>query len=192
MIRIGCLFLLVLSISIPSPALGQPEPYSEMEVWGGVVFPGQDGALSNYWEPGLGGAAGLATPFFSGRLIGSLRLVPYSPRSSVPSFRALNLRAGWDTTLLAYGPATVRGSVHVGNLRMSFDDSGSEPGIRNESEFAAGYGAGLFLDIGSSSGIALTVTQERVFTRKPLELRHWALAYTHRFATPDWLRRWIE
>jgi hypothetical protein len=75
---------------------------------------------------------------------------------------------------------------------MSFDDTGSDPGIRNESEFAAGYGASLFLALGSASGLALTVTQERVFTRKPLDLRHWAFAYTRRFDTPDWLRRWIE
>ncbi len=174
------------------PAHGQPEPFSEMEAWAGPVLPGQHGALADYWDPGIGAAVGLATPFFTGRLTGSLRLVPYSPRQSVPSFRALNLRAGWDRSLLAYGPATLRGSFHLGNLRMSFDDSGSEPGIRNESEFAAGYGAGLFIKLGASSGMALTVTQERVFTSKPLDLRHWALAYTRRFATSGWVRRWIE
>lgn len=182
----------MLALIAPSRVHGQAEPFSEMEAWAGLVLPGQHGPVADYWEPGLGAAAGLATPFFTGRLIGSLRLVPYSPRESVPSFQALNLRAGWDGVLLAKGFATLRGSFHVGNLRMSFDDSGSEPGIRNESEFAAGYGGGLFIELGSSSGIALTVTQERVFTRKPLDLRHWALAYTHRFATPEWIRRLIE
>ena len=191
MIRSAALLTLFLLVS-PDSAVGQAEPFSEIEVWAGLVLPGQQGTVSDYWDPGLGGALGMATTFFTGRLTGSLRLVPYSPHRAVPSFRALNLRAGWDGTLVARGGATLRGSFHVGNLRMSFDDSGSEPGIRNESEFAAGYGAGLYVALSTSSGIALTVTQERVFTSKPLDLRHWALAYTRTFATPDWVRRLIE
>lgn len=173
-------------------AAGQPDPFSELDAWAGLVLPGQQRALADYWDPGLGAAAGVATPFFTGRLTGSIRFVPYSALKDVPAFKALNLRAGWDGSLLAYGRTALRGSFHVGNLLMSFDDSGSEPGIRNESEFAAGYGAGLYVRIGPASGIALTATQERVFTRRPIDLRHWSLAYTRQFATPGWLRRWIE
>ncbi|NNE69977.1 MAG: hypothetical protein HKN29_06385 [Rhodothermales bacterium] len=195
------LFLLIagLAVFLPvAPVLGQvlpdssiAEPYETIEASLGISFPGDQGVLGSAWDPGIGVLASAATPFYTGRLTGLVRMRPYSANADAPSFRAFSVHVGWDRPLVSVGRATLRGGFSLGTMRMSFDDN-SEPGIRNESEFSVALSGSVVIRASGESAILIGFSRERIFTSLPVDAGQWSVAYAHQFRTPDWIRRVIE
>lgn len=175
------------------PAAAQGDPFETLEVSVAASAGVMDAPLfRQYWRPGRGGEAALATPFYVGRAeVGAVVQRHEAAVAEVPRYDAAHLYLGWGLRHAITRHLGVYGGLRLGNYMMRFDDD-TFPGVRNESEFTLGLQARL--DVTPAPGWHLSggVAAQQVFTYLRLRQVTASVGLRHTFGTPGWLRRFLQ
>ncbi|MCY4205046.1 MAG: hypothetical protein OXE92_04890 [Bacteroidetes bacterium] len=95
--------------------------------------------LYDNWHPASGMKLSVSTPFYTGDWEMSLGFHRFNASTDVPGFGALWISSGWGLKIPVHTRITIRPIIHIGNYRMSFDDSATTySGESSESDFVGG------------------------------------------------------
>jgi hypothetical protein len=175
------------------PAQVRPAPFETLDLGLTVLTDVNHGALHEWWSPGPALGLGLTTPFYLGSLeLGLQYAHPSALRNDVPDFRSLFVYAGWGGGRALGRGFAAGGGLRVGIMAMRFDGD-TLPGSRaNESELGvAGRAALRWLPSGTWYAEA-SVSYQSVLTHLRMEQVFLAAGVGRRFATPAWLRDFLD
>jgi hypothetical protein len=193
MARAILLFFALHLITPALPAQVRPAPFETLDLGLTVLTDVNNGALQQSWSPGPALGLGLTTPFYLGSLELGLQYAHPSPlHNDVPGFRSLFVYAGWGGERELGRGFAGAGGFRVGIMAMRFDGD-TLPGERaNESELGvAGRAALRWLPAGTWYAEA-SVSYQSVLTHLRMEQVFLAAGLGRRFATPTWLRDFLD
>lgn len=147
--------------------------------------------LHTYWQPGIGGEATLATPFYLGYAEAGGAYHSYRVDDpGVPAFHAMQIFAGWGLSA-KYSRLQLEGGVRIGNYRMSFDES-TFAGVRNESELALGVQGRLAVQVAGPVSLHVAGSYVQVYTFLRLKLWYASAGLSYRLQTPRWAEEFLR
>jgi hypothetical protein len=175
------------------PGQARAAPFETLDLGLAVLADVNRGALHRWWSPGPAVAVGVTTPFHLGSLeLGLQYAHPTAHRDDVPGFRSLFVYAGWGGGQDLGGGVTAGGGIRVGVMAMRFDGDTLPDDRTRESELGvAGRAALRWMSAGAWFGEA-AVSYQSVFTHRRMEQVFLAAGIGRRFATPAWLRDFLD
>lgn len=193
MLRVLLVALALAPAAARLPAQSRPAPFETLDVCLAVLADVNHGALHRWWSPGPAVGVGATTPFHLGSLeLGFQYAHPTAHRDDVPGFRSLFLYAGWGGGHGLGRGLTAGGGLRVGVMAMRFDGDTLPDDRRRESELGlAGRATLRWMPAGAWFGEA-SVSYQSVLTVPRMEQVFLAAAVGRRFATPAWLRDFLD
>jgi hypothetical protein len=193
MARLVALFFALQFVSPPLRAQARPDPFETLDLGLTVLADVSQGALHQWWSPGPALGIGVTTPFYLGTLeLGLQYAHPTALRNDVPGFRSLFVYAGWGGGRTLGSGFAAGGGVRVGIMGMRFDGDTLPDSRAQESEMGlAGRAALRWMPAGSWYG-ETSVTYQTVLTERRMEQVFLAAGIGRRFATPAWLRDFLD
>jgi hypothetical protein len=189
-------FVLLLALHLLPPVLPaqvRPAPFETLDLGLTVLTDVNHGTLHEWWSPGPALGLGLTTPFYLGSLeLGLQYAHPSALRNDVPGFRSLFLYAGWGGGRALGRGFAAGGGLRVGIMAMRFDGDTLPDSRTNESELGvAGRAALRWLPSGTWYA-ETSVSYQSVLTHLRMEQVFLAAGVGRRFATPAWLRDFLD
>ena len=184
--------LAICGLLVAAPLKAQ-DPFSTLELQVHVATNVNRSVLHEYWGPGAGGAAAVATPFYRGFLEFGSALHRYNGLADVPGFGALWLYGGWGLQATTFSRLKLEGSLRLGNYRMSFDSAGVEfSGTATESELAFGTSVRATIRITGPVSVFAAIQGLNVRTSPRMPLWYVTGGLSATVTTPAGLRTFFQ
>lgn len=175
------------------PAQARAAPFETLDLGLTVLADIGHGALHRWWAPGPAVALGLTTPFYLGSLeLGLQYAHPTALRDDVPGFRSLLLFTGWGGGRDLGRGFSAAGGFRVGMMAMRFDGDTLPDHRTSESELGVAARAALRWMPDGAWFAETSVSYQSVLTRRRIEQVFLAAGIGRRFATPGWLRDFLD
>lgn len=193
MARRFVLFFALLLVPAVLPAQARPAPFETLDLGLTVLTDVNHGSLHEWWSPGPALGLGLTTPFYLGSLeLGLQYAHPSALRNDVPGFRSLFVYAGWGGERALGRGFAAGGGLRVGIMAMRFDGDTLPDSRSKESELGvAGRATLRWLPAGTWYA-ETSVSYQAVLTHLRMEQVFLAVGVGRRFATPAWLRDFLD
>lgn len=193
MARASSLLLALQLVSAPLAAQARAAPFETLDLGLTVLADVNRGALHRWWAPGPAVALGVTTPFHLGSLeLGLQYAHPSAVRGDVPGFRSLFLFAGWGGGRDLGGGFNAAGGFRVGVMAMRFDGDTLPDERAGESELGVAVRAALRWMPAGAWFAETSVSYQSVLTNTRMEQVFLAAGIGRRFATPAWLRDFLD
>lgn len=183
--------LALLALLAGKSAHAQAEnPFSAVELSAAGVGNLSVYQLAEFWERGHGFIVRVASPFYFGRIGGSVHLADFEAVSTAqPDFGSRTFSLEWDAQVGR--PEALQGhlGVQLGSMSMHFDE---EEGVVAESELLLGGQAGLARRIGAGISVEGSLIHRKVLTHRPLHLTFVTAGLSYRHTMPRWIRALLE
>ena len=191
--RVTLLVLVLAGVPVVAPAQARSAPFETLDLSLAVLGDINRGVLHRWWSPGPAVGIGATMPFYLGSLeLGVQYAHPTAIRNDVPGFRSLFVYAGWAGARTLGRGFSAGAGVRAGIMAMRFDGD-TLPIFRvRESEVGAAARAALRWMPGDSWFAEASVTYQSVFTNRHMEQVFLAAGAGRRFATPAWLRDFLD
>jgi hypothetical protein len=188
--------MLFLALQLVPPVLraqARPAPFETLDLGLAVLADVNNGAMQRWWSPGPSLGLGLTTPFYLGSLeLGLQYAHPSALRNDVPGFRSLFVYAGWGGAATLGRGFTAGGGVRVGVMAMRFDGDTLPTHRARESEMGVAGRAALRWIPAGTWYAETSVSYQSVLTDQHMEQVFLAAGIGRRFATPAWLRDFLD
>ena len=170
-----------------------PRPFETLDLGLSLQSDVNRGLLQRWWSPGPAVGLDAGAPFYVGDIeLGVQYAHPTARRQDVPGFRSLFLYAGWGGRQRLGGGFSAGGGVRFGIMAMRFDGD-SLPGYRTrESELGVAARAALRWMPAGTWFVEGSTSYQSIFTQRRMEQVYLAAALGRRFATPAWLRDFLD
>lgn len=190
------LALLALTLSPPTTsAQVRPSPvaFETLDLALTLLTDIGSGALERWWSPGPAVGVGLTMPFYLGSAEAGVQYAhPTALREDVPGFRSLFAYAGWGGSQdLGHGFAA-GGGLRVGVMAMRVDGDTIARSQRRESEVGVATRVAVRWMPGRTWFTEASLSYQSVLTRPRMEQVLLSAALGRRFATPAWLRDFLD
>lgn len=191
--RVALLALALAGVPAAAPAQSRPAPFETLDLSLTVLGDINRGVLHRWWSPGPAVGVGATMPFYLGSLeLGVQYAHPTAIRNDVPGFRSLFLYAGWGGARSLGQGFSAGGAVRVGVMAMRFDGDTLPTSRARESEIGAAARAALRWMQADSWFAEASVSYQSVFSNHHMEQVFLAAGIGRRFATPAWLRDFLD
>jgi hypothetical protein len=190
------LALLAITLSPPTTSAqvrSSPGAFETLDLGLTILTDIGDGALHRWWSPGPAVGAGLTMPFYLGSVEAGLQYAhPTALREDVAGFRSLFAYAGWGGGHnLGYGFAA-RAGLRVGVMAMRVDGDTISQFRRRESELGVVTRVALRWMPGRTWFTEASLSYQSVLTHPRMEQVFLSAGLGRRFATPAWLRDFLD
>jgi hypothetical protein len=187
------LSLVLLPAALPAQVRAAPDPFETLDVGMAVLADVNHGLLHRWWAPGPALGIGITTPFYLGGLEAGVQYAhPTALRHDVPGFRSLFFYAGWGGGAELGAGFTAGGGLRVGIMALHFDGDTLPAFRERESELGVvGRAAVRWMPAGTWFAEA-SVSYQSVLTHPRMEQVFLAGGLGRRFATPAWLRDFLD
>lgn len=189
LVLIGLMFF---GLAAPPGQAQRPEPFSTVEFRLAGTSNVNRNFLHEFWKPGGGAEATVATPFYLGFLEFGTALHRYDAEEDVPGFGALWLYAGWGLGTDVADRIRVEASGRIGNYQMSFDSGSEFTGVINESELALMVNTRLAVRPAGPVSVFVSGSYLQAYTFVRLKLRYVTAGLSYRLNSPDWLKDFLR
>ncbi len=186
-----CLILLGMTAH-PGQAQQPTEPFSTVDLRLAGTRNINRNFLHEFWKPGGGVEATLATPFYLGFLEVGTAVHRYEAEQDVPGFGALWLYAGWGLGVDVADRIRLEGSGRIGNYHMSFDSGSEFTGVINESELALMVQSRLAIRPAGSVSVFVSGSYLQAYTFLRLKLWYVTAGLSYRLNTSEWLKGFLR
>lgn len=193
MARAIVLFIALHVITPALPAQERPAPFDTIDLGLAVLADVNRGALHQWWSPGPALGLGLTTPFYLGSFeLGMQYAHPTALRNDVPDFRSLFVYAGWGGGRTLGRGFAASGGLRVGIMAMRFDGDTLPSDRANESELGTAARVALRWLPAGTWYAETSLSYQSVLTHVRMEQVFLAAGVGRRFATPAWLRDFLD
>ena len=186
-----CLILFGVSAH-PGQAQKRSEPFSTLELRLAGTTNINRNFLHEFWKPGGGVDATLATPFYLGFLEFGTAVHRYDAEQEVPGFGALWLYAGWGLGADVTDRIRLEGSGRIGNYHMSFDEGSEFTGVINESELALMLHTRLAVRPAGPVSVFVSGSYLQAYTFLRLKLWYVTAGLSYRLSSPEWVKELLR
>ena len=185
--------LILLGMTAPPGQAQQPtEPFSTVELRLAGTRNINHNFLHEFWNPGSGGEATLATPFYLGFIEIGTAVHRYEAKQEVPGFAALWLYAGWGLGVDVTDRIRLEGSGRIGNYHMSFDSGSEFTGVINESELALMVQSRLSVRPVGRVSLFVSGSYLQAYTFLRLKLWYVTAGLSYRVNSSEWLKGFLR
>lgn len=182
---------LVLSGALLPLRAQPPPPFSSLEAGLQGVINTNRNDFHTFWQPGTGMRTYLGTPFYFGEVQAGVQLLPHTGRQDGSSdFHSSFIYLGWGYRLSLPGQLALISGFAIGSELMTFERA--EGYQKHESELAAGLDLRLSYLVRDHWAINLSSRYQVIFTARPIRLVFLSAGASYLFATPEWLRIFLE
>ena len=189
------LFVLVAMALVPASLRAQtsPRPFETLDLGLSLQTDVNRGLLHRWWSPGPAVGLGVSAPFYVGDIeLGAQYAHPTARRQDVPGFRSLFVYAGWGGGHRLGAGVSARGGLRIGIMAMRFDGD-SLPSYRTrESELGVAARAALRWMPAGAWFAEGSASYQSIFTQRRMEQVFLSVGIGRRFATPAWLRDFLD
>jgi hypothetical protein len=151
-----------------------------------------DDTFQSFWDPGFGAELAALAPVPHGFL--ELAAHPFGNEPlepDLPEVRMLATWLGWGADLRLPRRVVMRASLRTGVVWMLYDATATNP-EQDENELAFGARATVHVPLTGSWSAQAGARAAHVLTHEPLDMIFLGGGLAYTFATPDWLRRFLE
>jgi hypothetical protein len=193
MTRAVVLLLVLQLVPHALKAQTRASPFETLDLGITVLADVNHGALQQWWSPGPAVGIGLTTPFYLGILeLGLQYAHPSALSDDVPGFRSLFVYAGWGGGRALGAGFAAAGTARVGIMAMRFEGD-SLPGDRaSENELGVAARAAVRWMPAGAWYAETSVSYQSILTSPHMEQALLAAGIGRRFATPAWLRDFLD
>ncbi len=185
--------LILLGLTAPPGQAQQPtEPFSTVELRLAGTRNINHNFLHEFWQPGSGADATLATPFYLGFIEIGTAVHRYEAKQEVPGFAALWLYAGWGLGTDVTDRIRLEGSGRIGNYHMSFDSGSEFTGVINESELALMVQSRLAVRPVGRVSVFVSGSYLQAYTFLRLKLWYVTAGLSYRVNSSEWLKGFLR
>jgi hypothetical protein len=189
------LVLLILLALVPAGlrAQGRSAPFETLDLGLSLHADVSRGLLHRWWSPGPAVGLGMATPFYLGDMeLGFQYAHPTARRDDVPGFRSLFVYAGWGGGHTLGRGLSAGGGLRVGLMAMRFDGDTLAHDRARESELGLAARAALRWMPAGGWFAEASVSYQSILTHRRMEQVFLSAGVGRRFATPAWLRDFLD
>lgn len=168
-----------------------PPPFKTLEAGLHGMVNTNRNVFHTFWRPGMGLKGYLGTPFYFGEVQVGIHLLPHTGRQSGSSdFHSILIDLGWGYRLsLPRQLAFITGFAIGSNLMIFVQAEGYS---KYESELAGSLDLRLSYLVRDRWAINLSSRYQVIFTARPIRLAFLSAGASYLFATPEWLRIFLE
>jgi hypothetical protein len=167
--------------------------FGTFSVGADAVGGGALGSYEDYWSPSAGARLEFGTPFYAGVLRAGGHLFDNEASAAdVPSFLGLWGYLGWSYEWLLPKRFAVSAGVETGVMYMVFDDDTIHEARRNETELGFGVDSRLRYAFAGSWSVVVSGEYRVVLTEREIEYLFGGVGIVRTFASPKWLREFLE
>jgi hypothetical protein len=167
----------------------QSTAFSTIELRAGGAYNVNRDVFHDFWQPGYGLEAAVATPFYLGMAEAGAALHRYEAlHAGPPAFNAFLPYVGWGLQLDPAAFLSWYAGVRVGVYRMMFDDEEAFRAERIEHEFAMGFNTRLDLHVPQGIGLFVDVRFMQAYTYVRFRTVYVSAGLSYRLSSPEWLR----
>ena len=152
----------------------------------------------DFYEPGKGVEGFIEMPFYYGDIQVAIQVLSYSAqeKDSVQDFEGLFTHLKWGKGYtLPYGVRWLAG-IGVGLYAFLPDNqtllAPSRLAHFTETELSTGFNSYFSYPISKNWAIRLEGSYQRIFTYKPIDLAYFSTGIGYTFATPKWVKAFLE
>lgn len=191
---LGALVVLALSPpTIRAQARSTAAPFETLDLGLAFLADVGSGALHRWWSPGPALGVGVAMPFYLGSIeVGLQYAHPTALRDDVPGFRSLFAYAGWGGRKEFGRGFTAGAGLRAGVSAMRFDGDTIPRFRRGESELGIATRVALRWMPGRTWFTEASLSYQSVLTHPRIEQVFLSAGLGRRFATPAWLRDFLD
>jgi hypothetical protein len=188
------LLLLLVVMALPAVAHSQSStPFGTIAFSIGGAFDAERGANLAAWDGAPGIEARVLLPFYVGSVeLGATQSSYRSIVAGVPGFRARYVFLGWNAGTRPAQRVMVRAGTRIGVYDLQFDDESLPDYSRSENEVAAELMTEIDLGLGRRWSTVAGAGGRLVFTEPRMRQLTLSLALRRTFATPEWLRDFLD
>ena len=182
---------LVLSVALFRLSAQTPSPFTTLEAGLQGVVNTNRNKFHTFWRPGTGIKGYLGTPFYFGEVQAGVHLLPHKGRQSGSSdFHSIFIYLEWGYRLSLFGQLALLTGFAIGSELMIFEQAKGYQ--KHESELAGSLDLHLSYRIGDRWAVNLSSRYQVIFTARPIRLALLSAGASYLFATPEWLRIFLE
>ena len=190
----GVRFAVVCWLTTFAAATCWGQPFSTLDVGGGVTMNVYAADLEPWWSAGLGGDLGARMPFYEGVLEAGTSLHYYTAADGdVPAFGSVYAFAGWGVRAALVADVQLYAGGRIGIDIMVFDEASD---VRNrsryESEMAVSPVLAVQRRLGGPWSMYAVVQQLIVLSAVRLHLTYLTVGLRRSLTAPQWLRSILE
>ncbi len=169
------------------------EAFSSLTFGINVLRNEPDNNFNRYWKPKMGIEGRFETPFYFGDIQAGGLILPFKSKSiAQPDFNSYFLFLGWGKKVNLPLKLFFFSSVKTGSFIMTFNVDSLSSTQQAESELGLSLKAGLGINLFSSFQAYAGIEAFRVFTRHKMSFILFSGGLTYTFATPVWLKDFLE
>jgi hypothetical protein len=173
--------------AVPSDSL-----FATVTIEGSALAGIDDDQFQSFWDTGLGGEIAALAPVPHGFLEIAAHPFSNAPRDdSLPRVRTLATWIGWGVDLPIARRVLLRASARTGVTWMLYDATAASP-EQDENELAFGARATVHVPLGGAWSVQAGLRASRTLTHEPIDFVFAGGGVAYTFATPGWLRRFLE
>ncbi len=195
MLRAGPLPLLLLATALPALAQSprSPDPFSTVAISLGAVFEADRSRNLERWDTSPGLEARVLFPFYAGSVeLGAAQASFESADPDIPGFRARYIFIGWGAGVRPLTRITWRTGARLGVYDLQFDDESIPDYARSENEVASELMTELDIAFGHGWSVAAAAGGRVVFTEPRMRQLALSASIRRTFASPEWLRDFLD
>lgn len=168
-----------------------PPPFTTLEAGLQGVVNTNRNDFHTFWRPGTGMKGYLGTPFYFGEVQAGVQLFPYTGRQGgISDFNSIFIYLGWGYRLSLPGQLAFITGFSIGSDLMIFERA--EGYQKHESELAGSLDLRLSYLIRDRWAVNLSSRYQVIYTARPIRLAFLSAGASYLFATPEWLRIFLE
>lgn len=193
-VQICCALVLAALVRAGAQTTPDGGPFSHVSVRAGVLRQTTDTRLAQLYSPATGWAAEVSMPADLGELAvaverATFRSIGPSPH---PDFHGTVGMLKWRMSSPAIGPLTAAVGLHAGVMQFSFQDTVIAAGLRKEREMLFGVNAVANVRLTSRVSAFAAAEYTHVWLHVPVHLTPLSAGLGYTFATPGWLRDFLQ
>jgi hypothetical protein len=151
-----------------------------------------DDLFQSYWDSGFGGEIAALAPVPRGFLEIAAHPFANAPKDdSLPRVRMLATWIGWGADLSIARRVLLRASARTGVMWMLYDATATSA-AQDENELAFGARVTVHVPVRGAWSAQAGLRVARILTHEPIDFVFAGGGIAYTFATPGWLRRFLE
>ena len=181
----------ILLLMVDSPHAQSMEAFDSLEIGVHYVVNTNRNVFHDFWAPGRGIDAFIATPFHYGSVQAGFQVFPFYGREMVFSdFQTVFVYLKWGMRWSLLNKLDWFNHIGVGSNIMIFEKGWGYN--RYENELGMGFDSGVSYPVYKNIAINFSGSYNIIFTRKRIKLAFLSAGMSYSLSTPGWLKAFLE
>lgn len=169
------------------------EPFSSIDIRGGLLINSNRNLLHQYWKPGKGFFISADSPFYFGNIEAGIFYIPFKSLTfEIPDYKNYFFFLGFNKAVTLPFNVSFKSGLKLGSSFFKFADDSLTAYESIESEIGIDFFASLKLQFYEGFHLNTSIDYLGIITNRKIQLLFLSAGIGYEFSTPLWMREFLN